>query len=403
MTQLSLTISPTIQRQFILGKQGLWPGRRWAGKAGVAQALTEMEALQMDPVSVIAPSHELVLWGRVVDFQTDDLYSLLYQDRKFFDYGGWLAIYPMDELPYWRVEMEKYRSYDRWKKFAEDHPALIEAVRQELRARGPLRSRDLDGKQVNNYRSGKDTGVALFYLWLVGELMTHSREGKERVYDFLERIAPPHLYHAATPEEAEEFFLRKAIAQNGIAKPRDIRNQARLAEWVETGDIAAIMVEGEKKPSHLLAKDVPILETLQNGQIPKSWRPLDATTLDEVTFLSPLEYASARGRAKKLFGFEYVWEIYKPAVQRKYGPYTMPILYGDQLVGRADMKLDRQSQILRVNGFWLESWFAPDDAFAAALARGFGRFMQFLGVSDLDMEAIQPDFLQKTVARQSGI
>jgi len=65
MTQPSFTISPTIQRQYILGKQGLWLGRRWAGKAGVAQALTEMEALQMDPVSVIAPSKAIAQNGIV--------------------------------------------------------------------------------------------------------------------------------------------------------------------------------------------------------------------------------------------------------------------------------------------------------------------------------------------------
>ena len=403
MTNPHLTISPTIQRQFILGKQGLWPGRRWTGKAGVELALRETELLQMDPVSVIAPSHEIVLWGRVVDFQPADLYSLLYEDRKFFDYGGWLAIYPMEELPYWRDEMEKAKGSERWANLQKDHPGLADAVKAELRARGPLRSRDLGGNQVNHYRAGKDTGVALFYLWLTGELMTYNREGKERVYDFLENVAPPHLHHAATSEESTGHFLRKAIAHNGFVKPKDIRNKTKLAEWVKTGEVIPIQVEGEKHLSHLLAKDLPLLETLLNGQMPRAWKPLGATTLDEIVFLSPLEYVSARGRAKILFGFEYIWEIYKPAPQRKYGPYTLPILYGDQLVGRTDMKFDRQADVLRVNGFWLEGNFTPDEAFAEALARGFARFKQFLGAGQLDANAIQPDFLRARVGQLSRL
>jgi uncharacterized protein len=398
MTQ-SLTISPTIQRQYILGKQGLWPGRRWTGKTGIAQALTEMEALQMDPVSIVAPSHELVLWSRVMNFQPKDLYSLLYEDRKFFDYGGWLAIYPIEELPYWRVEMEQRKSHPRLKTFLEANPALLEEVRQALQTRGPLRNRDFEGRQVSHYRAGKDTGVAMFYLWLIGELMTHSRAGKERVYDFLERVAPAHLRHTATEEEATEFFFRKAISQYGIVKPSDIRNKARLAEWVEAGQLAIVNVEGEKKPSYLLAEDIPLIETLQNGRVPSSWQPLDTTTLDEVVFLSPLEYVSARGRAKKLFDFDYIWEIYKPEIKRLYGPYTMPVLYGDQLVGRVDMKLDRQSQILRINGFWLEAGFVPDEAFAVALAKGFASLMNFLGVTSLDAEKLEPAFVRERVTQ----
>lgn len=281
--------------------------------------------------------------------------------------------------------MEQHKAHPRWKTFAEEHPELLEFVRQELRARGPLHSRDLEGKSVNHYRAGKDTGVALFYLWLTGELMTYSREGKERVYDFLENVAPEPFRYAASPDDTRDFFIRKAIRHNGIVKPRDIRNQDRLAEWVASGELTLIQVEGEKKPSHLFTHDLPLLETLQNNQIPGDWYPL-ANTAPEVIFLSPLEYVSARGRAKILFQFDYIWEIYKPADQRKYGPYTLPLLYGDQLVGRVDMKLDRANQTLRVNGFWLEPWFVPDPAFSEALHKGLARLMKFLGATTLHNE-----------------
>src|SRR5437762_9002493 len=101
------TITRQTARRYVLGRQGLWPGRRWAGQAGLAAALRASEAIQVDPLNVVARSHDLALWGRVADYNPADLDVLLYQERQFFDYGGVLFIYPMEELPYWRVVMER--------------------------------------------------------------------------------------------------------------------------------------------------------------------------------------------------------------------------------------------------------------------------------------------------------
>jgi uncharacterized protein YcaQ len=392
----------------------LWPGRRWTGKAGAAQALREVEAVQIDPVSIVAQSHDIVLWGRVIDYRPEHLNSLLYEERKFFDYGGGLMIYPMDELPYWRVVMERRKLEKRWAEFAEANPALLDRVKQELRERGPLRNRDLDGRQMDHYRASKDTGVALYFLWLTGELMTHSRQGKERVYDFLDNVAPESVRQPAADEEAENFFARKAIAHRGLVDARTFRNmwkglierpvdakeaQSKLAELVESRQAATVRIEGHKEPHYILASDASILKELQSGKTPRAWQPLETTTGEEVIFLSPLETISARGRAGLLFDFDYIWEIYKPAAERKWGPYTMPILYDDRLVARLDAKLDRQSQELLINGFWLERWFKPDDAFAAAFVHGLLRFARFLNAERLNVAALRPKSLRQHVDR----
>jgi hypothetical protein len=107
----------------------------------------------------------------------------------------------------------------------------------------------------------------------------------------------------------------------------------------------------------------------------------------------------ARGRAKALFGFDYVWEIYKPEEQRKYGPYTLPVLWGEQLVARFDSKLDRKSNTLIVLGFWLEDdTLGKDEAFAQALGRGLGRFVRFLGAYKVEAQAIGEKLLRETVS-----
>jgi hypothetical protein len=209
----TLTIPTTVLRQFILGKQGLWPGRRWQGKAGAAQAARHMGALQIDPLVVVARSHDLKLHSRVLDYEPAHLDALLYTDRQFFDYGGWLAIFPMEELPYWQLHMKRHIGDAGWDKFASENPQVIDMVRAELRSRGPLGHRDFKGERVESYRARKDSGLALYYLWRTGELMTSSRRGFDRIYDFTENVAPEsHRTRIVSDDDAEWYFERNVLS-----------------------------------------------------------------------------------------------------------------------------------------------------------------------------------------------
>jgi hypothetical protein len=122
-----------------------------------------------------------------------------------------------------------------------------------------------------------------------------------------------------------------------------------------------------------------------------------------VTLLSALDIVSARGRALKLFDFEYLWEVYKPAHQRRWGYYTLPILYGDELVARLDPKLDRTSMTVQIKGFWHEAG-APvkEDAFAAALANGLVRFARFLQAGQINLGGIAVPALRKKLKTLIG-
>src|SRR5512146_1282577 len=104
-----LTIDLDAARRFILGKQGLWPGRRWRGAKGTEQAMRAIEYLQLDPLQIIARSQDITLHSRVLDYAPGMWEKTAYQQRRFFDWGGWLAVRPMDELPYWRVVMRRER------------------------------------------------------------------------------------------------------------------------------------------------------------------------------------------------------------------------------------------------------------------------------------------------------
>ncbi len=406
------SISKLTFRRFLLGQQGLWPGRRFKGLNGVEAALHQMEALQLDPLNIVARSQEIAMYGRVLDFKPEHLYKMAYEQRKAFDYGGWLAMYPMDEFPFWRMHMRRRGEHGRWgTDFARKNVALLKEVCAALKERGPLGNRDFEGMALKewSYRGRKETSLALYYLWLTGEVMISHRKGFDRYYDLRERVAPPEFHHSASEKESEDFFARKSIAFLNIMRERRFRfswadaigrvvsrteADIKLAEMHAQNIVTPLQVEDSKEKWIVLTKDLPALEQLESGRVPKAWKPLRSTTEEEVTLLAPLEIVSARGRAKTVFDFEYLWEVYKPVHQRRWGYYTLPILYGDDLVARLDPKMDRKTGTLHILGFWLEDDAPKDEAFASALANGLNRFAKMAGAKRVDVSSVKPTKLR---------
>ncbi len=414
-----LTIDLDIARRFILGKQGLWPGRRWRGSEGTAAAMREMEYLQLDPLQIIARSHDIKLHSRVLDYTPGLWEEVTYQQRQFFDWGGWLAARPMDELPHWRVVMRREREHNaRLRSTASEHAEAIVEMRAILRERPTVSNRDFKmatRTRTQSYRGRKDSALALYYLWLTGEVMTHHRENFERVYALTETVAPPHLMYESDEATADRFLIKKDVSFSGLSRlsrasdsfhrgmPFDSAKQI-IAALLADGELIEVRVEGWKPMHYALGRDAALLHELIAGRVPQAWTPLAMTTTDEVLFLAPLDQVSARGRAKVLFGFDYVWEVYKPQPQRKFGYYTLPILWGDRLVARFDSKLDRaqwaSASTFVILGLWLEDEaLAKDEAFAQALVSGFARFVTFLGASKLDATAINEPLLRHHIAQ----
>jgi uncharacterized protein YcaQ len=412
MSGKPLEISLESARRFILGRQGLWPGRRWAGREGTHEAMHAIEHLQLDPLVVIARSQDIMLHARVQDYEPELWQELAYGERRFFDWGDWLAVRPMQELPYWRTLMLRTARHPEWNSWAAGHAELLSEMREALRTEGPLMNRDFataDRRRVESYRGRKDSALALYHLWRTGEVMVHDRRRFERVYDLTERVAPAELIFEQDEKETDLFLLRKSVAFHGLFPLRgggptlhrrfEAAEYARLrGELLERGDISPVRVEGWKAVHYALAGDVSLLQELEAGRVPREWQPLGATTLDAVTFLAPLDVVSARGRAKPVFDFDYVWEVYKPEHKRRWGYYTLPILWGDRLVARADLKLDRPGNTLQLRGFWLEQEeTGRDPAFALALGRGLADFMRFVAAERLDADAVRPAALRRDV------
>jgi uncharacterized protein len=407
------SVSEAVARRFILGRQGLWPGRRWEGTAGARAAVLACEHLQLDPLVIVARSHDLMLHSRVIGYEPSQFDALAYDDRLFFDWGGWLAVRSMEELPYWRTLMRRQRDHPRTRRVVEQHGDVVDAMRSLLAERGTLASRDFNAEErrpIVSYRGSKDSSLVLYYLWLIGDAMTHHRDGFERVYAPTAAVAPARLLSEAADGETDRFMARKAIAFAGIGKPgpltpvlaRPVPKAEELAiegALMESGEIVPLAVDGWPGRHFVLASDVDFLEEIATGSVPAAWTPIDTTTEEEVTFLSPLDPVLERRRAKALFGFDYVWEIYKKAELVQYGRFVMPILWRDRLAGRLDLRTDRRTQTLVVNGVWLE-----DDAdarsaqFRDALAAGVQRMLGFLGTERVDATAVADARLKRAIS-----
>lgn len=412
-----MELSRQVARRFLLGRQGLWPGRRWHGLRGTEQAMRAMGNLQLDPLQVVARAQDLALQSRVSGYALDDWARLTHDRRRFFEWGGWLAVRPMEELPYYRVLMG--RSKDSWWEdwAIHEHGSAVEEMRRHLHERREIGNRDFsmgERTRVDSYRGRKDSSVALHYLWRIGEAMVARRTPTfERIYAPTEAVAPRRYLGTASDAEADDYLLLKAVRTAGVSKLNGANDtllraitRREVDAWrdrkLADRELVDLEIEGLKGRYVALAAEVPALAALGAGRLPRGWKPIETTTTEEATFLSPLDpVIHDRARTRALFDFDYKWGVYDKVEKRRFGYYDLPILWGDRIVGRFDARLDRPSMILVILGLWLEDEaLAADDAFAAALARGMQRLIGVVvaGAGGLDARAVPQPRLRAALA-----
>ena len=284
--------------------------------SGVLDTVRRLGSLQLDPIATVATPQHLVLFSRLGSYDTAELDRLIWDERKLFEWNAF--VYPIESLPLIRALMRKSRraatySWDRRRKeFLRQNAGFRRYVLRELERRGPLLSRELEDRAAerrgeHRWFGRRQVAQMLEALHRIGEVAVVGRRGGQRLWDLAERWYPDS--DLVTPREAERALAEQRFGALGV--------RLEKGEWLAHPDVS------------------------------------DEPVPDRVTVLSPFDrLVHDRDRAEALFGFRYRLEMYVPAAKREYGYYVLPLLAGDQLVGRVEPHFDRKTRKLEVLGAW---------------------------------------------------
>jgi len=369
-------ISLTALRRIAIGAQGYASRSRSGTRVEVEEAIRRLSCVQLDSITAVERSHRITLGSRVGAYPRETVSRLL-RDGRIFEYWAHEAcLIPVDEWPLFRSWMTHVHPW-RGDVVAE-HPELAEEVRAAIRERGPLTSRAFEGKGGGGMWNWKPAKMVLESLWNSGEIVIAGRvSGFQRLYDLAERVIPREVLEAPVPDAAtrdRELVVRAVRARGALTEAGVVEHwrlkggAARVRPYID-----ALVAEG-------LLQRVRVEDggdVLVGGET-----DLDPGRPTAAALLSPFDNLLwDRPFARRVFGFDHLIEVYKPAPQRQFGYYVLPFLWRDRIVGRADLKSERSDGALVVKALHLEDGVRRSAALDDALERALDRLRRTIGLA----------------------
>lgn len=392
----ALTLSKRQARRFLLAHQGLWPPHSLAGKTGILEHLQKIRTIQFDPLNIVGHNSDLVLQARLANYRPQMLQELLYRDRVLVDgLDKMMSIYPMEDWPNFQRQRGSAREYFR--RNTQQAADILPIIREQIRQQGPLSSIDLDMDESIDWawaptRLVRATMESMFG-W--GELVIHHRVHTRKYYDFAERHISPDILNIGDPNPSEpgyhDWHISRRLGSVGLlwGKASDawlampgIKSKQRieaLNRLVDREEILLLTVEGISAPVYMRRLDYALVEDRLSNQ----------KTRKRAVILAPLDNLLWDRRwIEQLFNFSYVWEVYKPAPERKFGYYVLPILYGDRFVARFEPGWEKERNALVIKNWWWEAGIKQTKSMQTELHRCFKRFQSYLGVNELSLDPV---------------
>ncbi|MGM9331246.1 winged helix-turn-helix domain-containing protein [Streptomyces murinus] len=332
----TITLTADDARRIALRAQGLLgaPDRR----AGVRGVLRHLGAVQLDTISVLARSHELVPYARLGAVGRTTVEDAYWKDTHAFEYWSHAAcLLPVEEWPRFAFRRRAYRNRPHWNHELPD--GVYEQVVKQLHTEGPLTATELGGaKRTSEWWDWSGTKVAVERALMYGEVVCVERRGWKRVYDLAERAVPTALLHDELDDaECLRRLVRLAGESLGVGTRSDIADYHRLkGEQVDAvladSGLVPVEVAGWGRPAWA---DPAALATPPRGR-------------HRTTLLSPFDSLIwERARTERIFGFTHRLEAYTPKPKRVYGYFAMPVLAGGRLVGRVDPAREGRTLVAR--------------------------------------------------------
>ena len=388
---MSISLSNKQARHLILHLQGLTlPPHRALGLDGLSELIMQLGFVQLDSIQWVERAQHMILYARSHAYRPAHLKRLLEKERFLFE--NWThdaAVIPCCFYPFWRHKFSRHKSkldskFDDWQGGGyRDH---CDDLLSRIESHGGLRSRDLDRPdsgpaEMWQWHDGK---AALEFLWRTGHLCIHGREGFQKIYDLAERGIPAeHFENTVSHDEFVDWACRSALERLGFGSAGDISRYWDLVSIAEARDwlqdqssdfVGLVDIQGVQKDVKQFYGRADLGALMDNlPDIPGRMRalsPFDPVIRD-------------RKRLEWLFGFEYRIEIYVPEAKRRWGYYVFPLLEGDKLIGRIDMRARRKEDQLEVKSVWLEPRVKMSDARRSRLDAELVRQARLAGVKSV--------------------
>ncbi|HUR02676.1 MAG TPA: crosslink repair DNA glycosylase YcaQ family protein [Nonomuraea sp.] len=383
-------------RRLVLSRQHLAGPRLPADAGSLRTVLRSLRYVQLDPVSVVAPSHDLVLWSRLGPRAGAHLPGLWWQERWLFEYWAHAAaIVLTEDYPMHRVTMDSFpppnRSYTRSWMDANDQ--LRKHVLDRLGEGAPLPTEAFDDCAVVDWSSsgwtaGRNVERMLTFLWLQGKIMVAGRAAGQRLWGLPDACLPLDAdREAVSPQEMVATATEHTLRALGVARPLDIKQYFVRGQYTglpeilrslqEQGRIVPVRIDGGGPPSETWYMHVDALgdlEAIRAGD----WQGRTA-------LLSPFDnLINDRRLTERLWGFAFRNEMYVPKAKREYGYYLLPILHGDRLIGRAAPRFDRSRGVLLIEGLYLEAGVKATAALCRAVTGQLSDLAAFVGATGIE-------------------
>lgn len=380
-------------RRLFLNQHGL--GRLPVAESGLSgtQALIEkLGFVQVDSIATVERAHHMILWSRMRGYRPSHIKTLLERKRSLFEH--WThdaAIIPTAFYPYWKLRFrrDKQRLLEKWRLWRRNgFEDRFDEMLRRVAEHGSTMARDVgEGEQRNpgEMWDWHPSKTALEFLWRTGALAICHRDGFQKCFDLAERVVPAEYRDPELDDDAIiDWACRSALDRLGFATSGEIAafwdlvSPAEAQTWCQRNAGESII-------------EVPVGMADGSSRRHYAWpgiqrRAAEAAELPGIVrILSPFDPALRnRKRAAKLFGFDYRIEIFVPAAKRRFGYYVFPVLEGDHVIGRIDMKRDLQADVLNVTGYWPQRGFKLGKGRMSRLSTELERVARFAGCSAVD-------------------
>ncbi len=397
-----MKISLSTARRIAINSQ-LLDGRTKIAKSkkGVEQVFNHLGYIQIDTVQAVRRAHHQTLWSRMPSYDSKMLHSLMKDTRVFEYWGHALSYLPIADYRYCLPRMKRFTDpYSKWEKERfEKYGQYMKPALDRIRKEGPLMSRDFVFKKNSKGASPRDRNPfkpALEMLFWRGEIMIKERQKFKRLYDLSERVLPDNVNMTIpTNEEYGRFIVKRALQSYGIASEKEIRNHLfmrnkdliskTILNMKESGELVQVEIEKSKQVYYAFNN---VIENLSKIRQPKPCLHL----------LSPFDnLIIQRDRTTKLFDFDYTLECYVPPAKRKWGYWVMPILWGDEFIGRFDPKVDRMKKILNIVSLYFEKKFNKQNEVLPELAKKLCDLAHFTDCKAIDIQNMSPSKMKKNL------